>query len=254
MKNTETNINTLNVQSKGKWIEVGNLNIELDQYYKKEYMDELLKLKADDNTVVHTDDIVDNLDNPNGSTLLSTLGLRTELEKKANDNTVVHTGDIVDNLDNPNSSTLLSTSGLQTELEKKVEINDEVKSNSSTYSSNKIDTIVNQFKTYKKDSGITKNADLDLVWYQNTRVDKYGKLCNAYFNMTWKDITASKIILCTLGEGIRPSESIAFNSVSNNGVPLYLYMDADGTVGVTKNEGTAVSDGIRIPITYFTND
>lgn len=215
LKNAETNINTLNVYSKGVWIEVGNLNIDLNKYYTKEEVNTLL-------------------------------------DGKANDNTVVHQNDIANNLDNPNSTTVLSTTGLKTELDKKTEIDDSTKSATSTYSSDKIDSMINQFKTYKRGSGITQGTDIS-GWYTNTRVDKYGNMCNAYFNTTWKDKQGSKIIVCTLSEEIRPSESIAFNCITNNGAPAYLYMDADGVVGVTKAENNAITDGIRIPITYFSN-
>ena len=104
LKNTSTNINTLNVYSNSSWIEVGNLNLDLTTIYTKTEVDNLLADKADDNTVVHADDVVQDLTTTSGSTTLSTAGLQTELDKKANDDEVVKTADIATTIDSTSTN------------------------------------------------------------------------------------------------------------------------------------------------------
>lgn len=88
--------NTLNVwsDSTSAFVEVGKLDANMDSYYTKTEIDTLLTDKADDNTVVHQDDIVSDMTITSGTTTLSTAGLKTELDKKANDDTVVKKADI----------------------------------------------------------------------------------------------------------------------------------------------------------------
>ena len=79
--------NTLNVWSDrtSAFVEVGKLSVDFTNYYTKSEVDALLDDKADDNNVVHQEDIVSNLTATSGTTTLSTAGLQTELDKKAND-------------------------------------------------------------------------------------------------------------------------------------------------------------------------
>ena len=93
--------NTLNVwsDSTSAFVEVGKLDVNMDSYYTKSDVDTLLADKADDNTVVHQDDIVSDLTTTSGTTVLSTSGLKTELDKKANDDEVVKTTDIATTID-----------------------------------------------------------------------------------------------------------------------------------------------------------
>lgn len=93
--------NTLNVwsDSTSAFVEVGKLDVNMDSYYTKTDVDTLLADKADDNTVVHQDDVVTDMTTTSGTTVLSTSGLKTELDKKANDDEVVKTADIKTTLD-----------------------------------------------------------------------------------------------------------------------------------------------------------
>ena len=104
--------NTLNVYntSTSAFVTVGDLDLDLSQYYTKSDVDTLLADKADDNTVVHQEDIVSNLTITSGTTTLSTAGLQTELDKKANDNEVLKKTDISTSIDSASTDDEIPTS------------------------------------------------------------------------------------------------------------------------------------------------
>lgn len=87
--------NTLNVWSDttSAFIEVGKLNVSMDNYYTKAEVDAELIKKANADEVLKPDAIVSDLTTTSGSTTLSTAGLQTELDK------VVKTADIKTTLD-----------------------------------------------------------------------------------------------------------------------------------------------------------
>lgn len=66
--------NTLNVYSNDSWVEVGDLDVDFSDYYNRTTIDDKLKNKADKDSVLTPDDVVQNLDNPNGTDVLSTFG------------------------------------------------------------------------------------------------------------------------------------------------------------------------------------
>ena len=103
--------NTLNVYntSTNAFVTVGDLDLDLSQYYTKSDVDTLLADKADNNNVVHQEDIVSNLTTTSGTTTLSTAGLQTELDKKANDDEVVKTADITTTIDSASTDTKVPT-------------------------------------------------------------------------------------------------------------------------------------------------
>ena len=88
--------NTLNVynNSTSAFVTVGDLNIDLTNYYTKSEVDAELAKKANADEVLKPDTIVADLTTTSGSTVLSTAGLQTELDKKANDDKVVKKTDI----------------------------------------------------------------------------------------------------------------------------------------------------------------
>ena len=220
--------NTLNVwsDSTSAFVEVGKLDVNMDSYYTKSDVDTLLADKADNNNVVHQEDIVSNLTTTSGTTTLSTAGLQTELDKKANDDEVL----------------------------KKTDINDTTASSNSVFSSNKVVSLFNDIKLYSRDNGgLIKHDDIG-GWYSNTRVEKYGRLCSAYFNVTWNDNANSRVYVCTLSDAVKPTDTIACNCVTNNGVPAYLFIDESGVVGIAKPTDEAKTDGIRVPFTYFSSE
>ena len=89
------NPNTLNVynNSTSAFVTVGDLNIDLTNYYTKSEVDAELAKKANNDEVLKPDAIVADLTTTSGSTTLSTAGLQTELDK------VVKTADIKTTLD-----------------------------------------------------------------------------------------------------------------------------------------------------------
>ena len=104
--------NTLNVYntSTSAFVTVGDLDLDLSQYYTKSDVDTLLADKADNNNVVHQEDIVSNLTITSGTTTLSTAGLQTELDKKANDNEVLKKTDISTSIDSASTDDEIPTS------------------------------------------------------------------------------------------------------------------------------------------------
>ena len=104
--------NTLNVYntSTSAFVTVGDLDLDLSQYYTKSDVDTLLADKADNNNVVHQEDIVSNLTITSGTTTLSTAGLQTELDKKANDDEVVKKTDISTSIDSASTDDEIPTS------------------------------------------------------------------------------------------------------------------------------------------------
>lgn len=103
--------NTLNVwsDSTSAFVEVGKLNVNMDSYYTKSDVDTLLADKADDNTVVHQDDVVSDMTTTSGTTVLSTSGLKTELDKKANNDAVVKTADIATTIDSASTDSKVAS-------------------------------------------------------------------------------------------------------------------------------------------------
>ena len=103
--------NTLNVWSDSisAFVEVGKLNVNMDSYYTKSDVDTLLADKADDNTVVHQDDVVSDMTTTSGTTVLSTSGLKTELDKKANDDEVVKKADMSTTIDSTSTDDTVPT-------------------------------------------------------------------------------------------------------------------------------------------------
>ena len=86
------NPNTLNVynNSTSAFVTVGDLNIDLTNYYTKSEVDAELAKKANADEVLKPDAIVSDLTTTSGTTTLSTAGLKTELDKKI-DKTAIST-------------------------------------------------------------------------------------------------------------------------------------------------------------------
>ena len=75
--------NTLNVYKKStsEFVTVGNLDIDFTKYYNKTEVDALLIKKANSDEVVSTSKIVNDMSSTSNDTVLSTEGLKAELDK-----------------------------------------------------------------------------------------------------------------------------------------------------------------------------
>ena len=92
-----TTVNTLNIwnNTSNDWVSIGNLEIDITQFYNKSEIDTKMDLKANKTEVVANDKIVQTLDSATNSsdTVLSTSGLQIEMDKKANSSDLTsHTG------------------------------------------------------------------------------------------------------------------------------------------------------------------
>ena len=89
-----TTVNTLNIWNSTtcEFISIGNLEIDLTNYYTKTETDEKLELKANADEVISNDKIVQTLDSTTNSsdTILSTSGLQVEMDKKIDKANIVN--------------------------------------------------------------------------------------------------------------------------------------------------------------------
>lgn len=92
-----TTVNTLNIwnNTSNDWVSIGNLEIDITQFYNKSEIDTKMDLKANKTEVVANDKIVQTLDSATNSsdTVLSTSGLQTEMDKKVDKNSIVSSVD-----------------------------------------------------------------------------------------------------------------------------------------------------------------
>ena len=111
--------NTLNVWSSGTnaFVEVGKFSIDLSTIYTKTEVDNLLADKANADSVVTPDDIVQNLDTTSGTTVLSSAGLQTELDKKFDKSGILSSISTT-----PSDEKVLSEKAIKTELDKKIDL------------------------------------------------------------------------------------------------------------------------------------
>ena len=102
-------VNTLNIWNSTtcEFISIGNLEIDLTNYYTKTETDEKLELKANADEVISNDKIVQTLDSTTNSsdTILSTSGLQVEMDKKANDDEVIKKTDITTTINSTSTDT-----------------------------------------------------------------------------------------------------------------------------------------------------
>ena len=96
-----TTVNTLNIwnNTSNDWVSIGNLEIDITQFYNKSEIDTKMDLKANKTEVVANDKIVQTLDSATNSsdTILSTSGLQVEMDKKFEKSDILS---IIQNTDN----------------------------------------------------------------------------------------------------------------------------------------------------------
>ena len=110
--------NTLNVwsDSASAFVEVGKLNVNMNNYYTKSEVDAELAKKANADEVLSADAIVSDLTTTSGSTTLSTAGLQTELDKKVGKSAILSAVSAT-----PSEEKVLSEKAVKTELDKKID-------------------------------------------------------------------------------------------------------------------------------------
>ena len=118
------NPNTLNVynNSTSAFVTVGDLNIDLTNYYTKSEVDAELAKKANADEVLKPDAIVSDLTTTSGTTTLSTAGLKTELDKKLDKTSILTAKD-----SNATDDQVYSAKAINTELDKKANDDEVVK-------------------------------------------------------------------------------------------------------------------------------
>ena len=96
-----TTVNTLNIwnNTSNDWVSIGNLEIDITQFYNKTEIDTKMDLKANKTEVVANDKIVQTLDSTTNSsdTILSTSGLQTEMDKKIDKSNILSVMQDTDN-------------------------------------------------------------------------------------------------------------------------------------------------------------
>ena len=162
--------NTLNVynESTSSFVSVGDLNLDLTGYYDKTAVDNLLADKADDNTVVHADDVVQDLTTTSGSTTLSTAGLQTELDKKANDDEVVKTADIATTIDSTSTDdTVPSTKAVYNTTSKFLKTYTSIEQLGLTNGSETIEDIANSMEGFTRLIAVIERPNISIYPHYN---------------------------------------------------------------------------------------
>ena len=180
--------NTLNVfnESTSSFVSVGDLNLDLSGYYTSTQVDNLLADKADDNTVVHADDIVADLTTTSGSTTLSTAGLQTELDKKIDKSAILSAVSAT-----PNDNNVLSEKATKTELDKKIDKTSILTSYSDTatddqvYSAKALNT---ELDKKANDDEVLKTTDI-VTTIDKTSTDDKVPSASAIYNKSKNKIT-----------------------------------------------------------------
>lgn len=106
-------VNTLNIwnNTSNNWVSIGNLEMDITQFYNKSEIDTKMDLKANKTEVVANDKIVQTLDSATNSsdTVLSTSGLQVEMDKKANEDDVIKKTDIITTIDSTSTDSEIAT-------------------------------------------------------------------------------------------------------------------------------------------------
>ena len=148
--------NTLNVWSDttSAFVEVGKLNVNMDNFYDKATVDTLLSGKANADEVLKPDAIVADLTTTSGSTTLSTAGLQTELDKKVGKSAILSAVSAT-----PSDENTLSEKATKTELDKKIDKT----SIATSIDSSSTDTQVASAKCINDNYGIKTYTTLEQI-------------------------------------------------------------------------------------------
>lgn len=105
---------------------------------------------------------------------------------------------------------------------------------------------------YTSNINITNSSAVSSLW--STAVKKIGHNVNFVVNITVKAYNGNSIKIGYLPEAARPIASVSVNTVTNAGVPCYIFVDADGGFGLTKITGTtwSANEGVRGCFSFMT--
>lgn len=116
----------------------------------------------------------------------------------------------------------------------------------------------NKYDSFCKITDFT--SDIALTEYVSklwtTYVRRQGDMVVFNFNITFTTNSGFRVKLGTLPQNCRPIKSVGVNTITNNGIPCYIYVNEDGTFGVTapnNNLSISAEDGCRNVIFYFAN-
>lgn len=102
-------------------------------------------------------------------------------------------------------------------------------------------------------ASIVKNtSNVKNLW--STSIKKSGSLVNFVINITVNEVSSSNAELGTLPAEVTPKKSVSMNAVSNYGDGCYVYINSNGTFGVTKtgwNGKWLNDDGVRLVVSYL---
>ena len=164
--------NTLNVWSDttSAFVEVGKLNVSMDNYYTKAEVDAELVKKANADEVLKPDAIVADLTTTSGSTTLSTAGLQTELDKKLNKTSI-----LTAKSNTATDEEVYSAKALNTELDKKANDDEVVKTTgiATTIDSTSTDDKIPSTKAVFNECKQGKLIDQSTIDTYGTEILKY---------------------------------------------------------------------------------
>ena len=247
--------NTLNVwsDSASAFVEVGKLNVNMDNYYTKSEVDTELAKKANADEVLKPDAIVADLTTTSGSTTLSTAGLQTELDKKVGKSAILSAVSAT-----PSDEKVLSEKATKTELDKKIDKTSILTSYSDTatdeqvFSGSFIKGIIDRLSMGDRVRYFSGDLDtikvnsvynVDSSNSQNTPVNHWGFVITMVH--VYADTYSTQIF-------------ISMQNASGHGV--YMRIKDSGTWGtwrkisttnISDSEGTAtMSDGATGNVTY----
>ena len=90
---------TLNLYKDGSWINIGDFEVDLTQYYNMTQMNQLLLKKANDNEVVKQDDVIVDTSLATTANVISATTTIEELNKKVDKTVILNTADEVNSFD-----------------------------------------------------------------------------------------------------------------------------------------------------------
>ena len=100
-------------------------------------------------------------------------------------------------------------------------------------------------------SDIITTDSVKKLW--TTYIRRQGDIVVFNFNITFTINSDYTVKLGTLPVDCRPLKSVGVNTITNKGISCYIYVNEDGSFGVTLSKYSSSDDGCRNIIFYFAN-